>query len=305
MLRSRLATLAPLALAAALLLPLVEVADRLVAGMGVYRPYEVRYLPEGRALKFLSPGARLSMANLYWMATVQYTGDQHMSRGRFERLYPLVDLVTDLDPPHGYAYQMAGLVLGSAGRLEESDKILRKGMERGPDWWSYPFYLAFNDYFYRGDYPAAARWARIAAGKPGASPNISHLALALEVKSGDPEAGLALVEELLKTATDDTVRERLLEQQRVARLQVDFARLDEAVARFRELQGRPPRRLEELAETGLVPVLPVEPYGGHYELRADGRVHSTGRDFRFKPAEPARGVPGQPRPATTAPEARR
>ncbi len=277
-----------LALAALLAAPLVLVAGSLVNRMGGDQPYEVRYLPEGRALSFLSPGVKLSLADAYWLATVQYLGDQAMTRGRYDRLYPLVDLVTTLDPQHGYAFQTGGIVLSAAGRLDESDAILKKGMTAGPDWWSYPFYLAFNDFFYRGDYASAARWASIAARTPGASPNISHLALALESKEGDPEAGLALVQELLKTAPDDEVRERLLEQEKLARLQVDFARLDAAVARYRALRGRPPARLEALVEAGLLPAIPADPFGGRFELRADGKVHSTARDFRFSPPEPGR-----------------
>jgi tetratricopeptide (TPR) repeat protein len=290
------ARLLPLALAALLGVPLLLVSSKVAAGLGVDRSYDIRYLPEGRALSFLSPGARLTVANAYWLATVQYIGDQHLGRGRFEKLYPLVDLVTDLDPLHGYAFQTGGILLSTTGRLDESDRILKKGMEQGPNWWTYPFYLAFNDYYYRGDYASAARWAAIAARTPGASPNISHLALSLEVKGGDPESGLALVRELLRTTEDDQVRERLEEQEKLAQLQVHFARLDAALASFVARHGSPPARLEMLVADGLIAALPVEPFGGRYELRPDGKVHSTGRDFRFSQREPGRLASPQPAP---------
>ena len=293
---ARRAWLFPLALAALLGVPLLLVSSKVAAGLGVDRAYDLRYLPEGRALSFLSPGARLSIANAYWLATVQYVGDQYLSRGRFEKLYPLLDLVTDLDPQHGYAFQTGGIVLSMADRLEESDRILKKGIDRGPNWWSFAFHLAYNDFYYRGDYDSAARWAGVAARTPGASTNIAHLALSLQVKRGDPEAGLALLQELLKTTGDDQVRERLEEQERLARLQVHFARLDAAVASYTERHGRPPTRLETLVSDRLIDAVPIEPFGGRYELRADGKVHSTARDFRFSPAEaarrPAPAVPG-------------
>ena len=285
---ARRARYLPLSIAALLAVPLLQVSIRVAAGMGIDRAYEIRYLPEGKALSFLSPGAKLSIANAYWLATVQYIGDQHLNKGDYEELYPLVDLVTDLDPLHGYAFQTGGIVLSTTGRLEESDRILKKGMEQGPNWWTYPFYLAFNDYYYRGNYESASRWAGIAARTPGASTNIAHLALSLEVKGGDPEAGLALVQELLKTTDDDTVRERLEEQEKLARLQVHFARLDASVATYTARHGSPPARLESLVSDGLMSALPVEPFGGRYELLADGKVHSTGNDFRFRPREPGR-----------------
>jgi len=285
--RPHRSTLLPLLLGAALLVPLVAVASRVASLMGADRPYEVRYIPQGKALSLLPPGPKLSIANAYWLAAVQYIGGQQLAQGNYEQVYPLIDLVTDLDPRHGYAFQSAGIVLSTADRLDESDRILVKGIEHGPDWWSYPFYLAFNAYFYRGDYAEGARWASIAAKTPGASPNVAQLALALEVKKGDPEAGLVLLGELLRTAQDDKLREQLEEQYRLARLQLDFTRLDAAVARYAEVKGRAPERLEQLVEAGLLPAIPQEPFGGRYELRADGKVHSTARDFRFRPAEGA------------------
>ncbi|WP_242395106.1 tetratricopeptide repeat protein [Anaeromyxobacter oryzisoli] len=257
--------------------------------MGLDRPYDLDYVPRGEALRFLSPGVRLSIADAFWLDTVQYVGDPRGRQRGFEKLYPLVDLVTDLDPGHGYAYQTAGIVLSAQGRLDEADRILNKGMGSGrPNWWTYPFYVAFNHYFYRGDYAEAARWARIAARTPGASPNIAHLALALEVKSGSPDDAVAFLQELRGVAKDEKTAEALDEQYRLALLQRDFARLDAAVAAYRERTGRAPDRLEELVVTGILDQLPPEPYGGRYTIDAEGVVHSSKNDFRFAPAEPGR-----------------
>jgi tetratricopeptide (TPR) repeat protein len=276
-------------LATALAIPLWFASQGVLAAMGSDRPFDVSYVPHGRALGTLSPGIRLSIGNLYWLLTVQYIGDARADQRGFQKLFPLVDLVTDLDPKHGYAYQSGGIVLSTRGLLEESDRILEKGMKQGPNWWSFPFYIAFNHYFYRGDYADAAHWAEVAARTPGASPNISQLALAMKVKSGDPDDAVRFLNELLAVAKDDTTRAALEEQYKLARLQRDFRRLDESVAAFRAARGRGPSHLGELLEAGLLKAIPKEPFGGRYEIRADGKVHSTGRDFRFAPAEPWRG----------------
>jgi tetratricopeptide (TPR) repeat protein len=278
-----------LAVLLALLAPMLWASSRVLAAMGTDRPYDVDYVPRGDALRLLSPGIRLSIANAYWLDTVQYIGEPRRAERGFEKLFPLVDLVTDLDPGHGYAYQTAGIVLSAQRRLDESDRILKKGMEPGrPGWWSYPFYVAFNHYFYRGDYAEAARWAKIAARTPGASPNISHLALALDVKSGSPEDAVAFLEELRAVAKDERTTAAIDEQYRLAVLQRDFARLDAAVAEYRARTGQPPRLLAELVAAGLLPAIPAEPYGGEYTVDALGVVHSTRHDHRFKPAEPGR-----------------
>jgi tetratricopeptide (TPR) repeat protein len=247
--------------------------------------FEIRYLPSSSPLRFLSRPLQLSIANYYWMQTVQYIGDTGARKAGLLQVYPLVDLVTDLDPDHGYAYQSAGLVLSGMLRLEESDAILRKGIERGPNWWSYPFYLAFNDYYYRGDYASAARWAEQAARTPGASIRITQLALALQVKSGDPEHAVQMIEAMRATVTDEKLRESLDAQLKLALLQRDFAVLDAAVGRFKAARHRPPARLEELVTGGQLDRIPVEPYGGVYVFR-DGAVHSTGRDYRLPPPDP-------------------
>lgn len=285
-------TFVSLSLAAALVAALVPVQSRLMDRLGVFAPYDVTYVPRGDALALLSPSIRLSVANAYWLATVQYMGEPKRAQRGFDKLFPLVDLVTDLDPQHGYAYHTAGIVLSAERRLEESDRILKKGMEPGrPNWWSYPFYLAFNHFFYRGDYAEAARWAEIAAKTPGASTNISHLAMALKVKSGSPDDAIRFLAEMRKTARDETSAERLEEQYRLAVLQRDFHLLDDAVARFREARGRAPARLDELVTAGLVAELPVEPFGGRYYLDPEASVHSSENDHRIKPAERGRLTP--------------
>jgi tetratricopeptide (TPR) repeat protein len=277
--------------------PLIAVSTRVQRALGADRPYDVAYVPRGEAVRLFSPSVQLSMANFYWLQTVQYIGEPRGRERGFEQLYPLVDLVTDLDPRHGYAYQTAGIVLSSVGRLDESDRILKKGMgpER-PNWWSYPFYVAFNNYFYRGDYVEAARWAKIAARTPGASANISHLALALDVKSGSPDDAVRFLEEMRSVAKDDKTAAALDEQYRLAVLQRDFARLDAAVGAYRQQTGHPPRDLGLLVSAGLLPELPAaDPFGGTYYLDREGTVHATGRDFRFRPpaAAPLR-APGRP-----------
>jgi hypothetical protein len=262
------------------------VSSRVLTGLGLDRPYDIEFVPEGSALAVASPAIRLSVANYYWLATVQYIGEPRGRERGFEKLYPLVELVTDLDPAHGYAYQTAGIVLSAEGRLEESDAILVKGMQPGrPGWWTYPFYVAFNHYFYRHDYAEGARWAEIAARTPGASPNISHLAMALKVKSGNPDDAIRFLSELRTTAKDERTAEALDEQYRLALLQRDFRLLDEAVARYRARFGRTPVVLEELLGTGDLDAIPEEPFGGRYEIRSDSSVHSTANDHRFRPPE--------------------
>ncbi len=255
--------------------------DLAIARHAALRPYDVAHVPSGRAARVAALGHRTFLSDLYWLSTVQYVGEPRADERGWDKLYPLVDLVTDLDPRHGYAYQTAGIVLSAAGRLDESNRILEKGMRAGPPWWSFPYYLSFNHWFYLGDFAKAAELARIAAAKPGASANISQLAVSLAAKSGTPEDAIAMLAELRRNVTDETTAQRLDDQMKLATLERDAQVLERAVARFTAERGRPPETLDELVWTGYVPALPKDPFGGRYRREADGRVRSTANRFRF------------------------
>ncbi len=276
----------------ALALPLVLAAALLAAASGLNlrlaqahatRPYDVVHVPSGAAARVVALGHRTFVSDVYWLSAVQYIGEPRADQRGWDKLLPLVDLVTDLDPRHGYAYQTAGIVLSAAGLLDESDAILRKGIEKGPPYWTFPFYLAFNSWFYRGDYATGARWAEIAARTPGASANISRLAVSLASKSGTPEDAIGMLQELRATVKDEATAERLDEQLKLAVLERDAQRLERAVARFRELRGRPPASLNELVSARLVESIPDDPLGGRYVWDArQGEVRSSMNPFRFR-----------------------
>jgi hypothetical protein len=275
-----------LPLLAALLLGLAAALNVELAKGVLSKPYDVLNVPTGASARLASLGHRGLVSDLYWLSTVQYIGEPKAEQRGWDKLFPLVDLVTDLDPRHGYAYQTGGIVLSAAGRLEESNRILAKGMELGPDWWSFPYYLAFNHWFYEGDYAAGAYYAGIAARRPGASPNISHLAVSLASKSGTPDAAIELLRELRATVRDDATAERLDEQLKLATLERDAQALERAVEAFRARAGRAPFALEELVVAGAVPSIPPDPFGGKYRLDPeDGKVRSSANRFRFSVRE--------------------
>jgi tetratricopeptide (TPR) repeat protein len=260
-----------------------------LAGRVQLRPYDLDHVPQGSVARFMSLGHRGLVSDLYWLATVQYIGEPQGDQRGWERLYPLVDLVTDLDPRHGYAYQTAGIVLSASGRLEESDAILKKGMEKGPNWWSYPYYISFNHWFYLGDYETGAHYAEIAARTRGASPNISQLAVSLASKSGTPEQAIELLQELRKNVKDEVSASRLEEQLKLAVLERDAQALERAAATYTDRTGLPLGTLDMLVVSGLVTRIPEDPFGGRYEWDAQKReVRSSANPFRFRLREKAR-----------------
>ncbi len=238
------------------------------------------WLPRGDRVRQASFGQRLTLADLYWLRTVQYVGESVLAPDRgWAALYPLADIVTDLDPRFGYAYQVAGSNLsGLAHRLEESDRLLEKGMRNVPDRWTLPFVRAVNKFLFEGDFAAAARYARRAA-EVGHRPQLALLAANLSLaaeRSDEYATAEAFLGESIRQADNQQLADQLRARLVKVRTYAALARVEAAVRAFRERNVRAPLVLEELVRAGLLPVMPRDPSGGAitYDPLA-GTVRST------------------------------
>jgi tetratricopeptide (TPR) repeat protein len=287
-----LARLARLALVLALAGATALAASRLRVEQE--RPYDVEAIPRPGVLAWAFLGERTLAANLNWLRAVQYIGEPRANERGWDKLFPLVDLVTDLDPLHGYAYQVAGTILSSVGRVEESNRLLEKGIENVPDRYILPYNRAFNAFYYDGDWAAAGRWAEIAARTPGAPAHVRHNVLAYYVKGRRADAALAFLEQSLAEAKDPDTRKAVERQIAQARLEHAAARIDEAVEEWRRRHLVGPFALEQLVRDGLLSDIPADPKGGRWILGEDGRVRSSADPYRFaRPERPAE-MPRQP-----------
>ncbi|MFO0583147.1 MAG: tetratricopeptide repeat protein [Anaeromyxobacter sp.] len=275
---NRRATLAALALAA---FGLTAAARHHLEGEASRRDAvrDPAWLPSGKLLRAASFGQRLLLADLYWLETVQYVGETVLAKvQRWDALYPLGEIVTDLDPRFGYAYQITGSNLaGLARKYPEAERILKKGMRNLPDRWSLYFTHATNKFFYEQDYAEAAKYARLAA-QVGKKPHLALLAANLSaLVDSDAEYGaaIAFLDESLAATDTPELRDEL--QKRRVRIETfqALSRVEHAIAAFRARAGRLPWALEELVPRDL-PELPADPSGGVLQYEpATGRVRSS------------------------------
>ncbi len=230
------------------------------------------WLPRAQFLRLGSFGQRLLLADLYWLRTVMYVGEAAVAPERgWAALLPLGEIVTDLDPRYGYAYQVVGSNLsGLAHRVSESDRILEKGMRNVPDRWSLPFLYAFNKFFYEGDFATAAEYARRAS-KLGRRPQLALLAANLSlVANSDDEyrSALSILEISIQQADTPELREQL--RQRVAKVRTyqALSRIEHAIEAFRIQHVRAPLCIDELVWSGFLPEIPGDPSGGSFVYEA-------------------------------------
>jgi len=276
----RFRTLALLALAAGLFSVTLLLGGRLdVRGE---EAYDVGFVPRAAAVRWLSLGHPTLAANLYWLRAVQYMGDPRADARGWDKLFPLVDLVTDLDPGHGYAYQVSGNVLGAAGRVGESNRLLEKGIRNVPNRYILPFHRAVNAFLYQGDYAEAGRWFERAAQTPGAPPHLRDNVVAFYVKGNRAEAAIGFLEHLLTSASDPESRKALERQLERARIEQVAWSLDEAIERYRVRFGLGPIELGALVDAGVLAAVPPDPLGGSWYLGSDGRVRSSVNPQRYQ-----------------------
>lgn len=238
------------------------------------------WLPNGLQLRAVSMGQRLLLADFYWLKLVQYVGETVMAKeDRWEALYPLADVVTDLDPRYGYVYQVAGSNLsGLAHRYAEADRILEKGMRNVPGRWSLPFTRAVNKFLYEGEFAEAALYARRAA-EVGRRPHLALLAANLALvtdEDGQYRSAAGFLRESIAQADTPDLKAEL--EQRLVKVETyqAISAVERAVRSFRERQVRRPLSVDELVLRGFLPAPPRDPSGGRivYDPLA-GEARST------------------------------
>jgi tetratricopeptide (TPR) repeat protein len=247
------------------------------------RPYDIDFVPSARALRWASAGHPTLVANLWWLRAVQYMGEPRADERGWARLHPVVDLVTGLDPRHGYAYQVTANVLGSVGRVDESNLLLEKGHRNVPERYIIPFHRAVNAFLYEGDYALAGRWFEKAAQVPGAPARVREYAVAMYVKGRAAETAISFLRHLYTQADDAESQKAIRRQLDQAVLERDAAVIEDAVAAYARRRGFPPIALAQLVLEGFLPGIPKDPFGGEYHFDASGRVISSANPNRFAP----------------------
>jgi tetratricopeptide (TPR) repeat protein len=235
---------------------------------------DIGALPNGKVVRVASLGFERLVADLFWLRTVYYLGDEASHEAGYPAAARLAELVTDVDPYFHTAYVLMNSVL-TALRAEPEAAIglLDKGIEHLPESWRLYFLQGFNHFMYEHDYARAAGLMRRAAERGGPD-YLPLLATRLYNEAGDPETAIAFVRARLEQAETPLVRESLEGRLRDLLIVRDLGRIEAAIARYRELHGPALATIVDLVRTGLLPGIPLDPEGHPYEIR-DGAAYSV------------------------------
>ncbi len=177
------------------------------------------YLSSGEMLKRASIGFDGLLADVYWMRTVLYFGEnferQRASQQPFDinqmpLLEPLLNVVTELDPQHIAAYRLGGYLL-SLRDAQSGAQLLERGLRSNPHEWRLYQDLGFLSWR-QGDFRRAADWYQRGSQITGAPAWMQPMAATILAKGGDRETARALFTQLLATSEDEFIRQLCAEQ---------------------------------------------------------------------------------------------
>lgn len=217
------------------------------------------------------PGAYLAMAlgdravaaDLAWLDTVQFVGQQRSADANFPGLEKFIDAITELDPTFAAPYSVAAAFLSSDPKRSKAvDRLLERGQRSLPGEYSIPMARGFVAYFGRQDFATAAAHFRMAATMPLAPGYLSRLAQTLSNADGS----CAEVRPVLATLQQSSMLTPSLRSV----LTMCFGRRIEAAAATHRLQFGPTSSIDELVARGLL-TRPPAPQGYCWQL-VDGKA---------------------------------
>jgi hypothetical protein len=251
----------------------------------VRRSMHAGYVMPSSFSRILAFGYQGLLSDYQFLKTMSFVGDRAVAEQRlsvedWDYLVASLDAVTDLDPYFLDPYILGqGLLTWEAGRVEDANQLLEKGIEHRSNDWLLRFYAGFNHFYFLKDNVKGGEYIMGAARKEGSPSFLPTLAGRLSYYGGQSKTGLLFLRELLADSNDPRMRARL--EMRLTALE-RAVMLEEKLATFQKEQGRAAQSLDELVRAGYLDQLPPDPYGGQWIILKSGRVFSTSR---FVPVE--------------------
>jgi hypothetical protein len=239
-------------------------------------PNPTLWIQSGSLATKLALGFDNLMADVYWIRAVVYYGGRlrrhradpagtRSAQGDYALLYPLLDLVTTLDPHFKAAYRFGAIFLNEAypagpGRPDLAIALLQRGIDRDNGRWEYFHDAGFVNYWWLHDYKAASEAFLRASERPGAAEWLKPLAAMTLARGGQRDTSRQLWTQLAQSDM------RYIRAQATRRLQqldaMDaIARLTPVLQRFVDREHRLPGSWEELARVEHLPGVPTDPTG--------------------------------------------
>lgn len=254
------------------------------------------YVRSPEAMQRLALSYDALLADLYWIRAVQHYGGTKLSTDpnkSYDRLYPLLDLTTSLDPRFNAAYLFGSIFLaepppGGPGRPDLAITLLEKGLRAQPEKWEFAQAIGFVHYWWLQDYDEAAAWFARASRFPGAPVWMAPLAATTLAQGGRRESSRLLWENIARSEDTGWFRSEAVRRLRQLDAMDQLDGLRQVVAAFERRVGRLPSGWEDLRRAGYLRGTPLDPAGTPYRLQSGSVGLDPNSPLNPLPTEPIR-----------------
>jgi hypothetical protein len=216
-------------------------------------------------------GFHSTVASFLWAGTMPEILDLFIN-GHTEYITDL-NYLTSVDPQLSYPYAFSVLTLPAVptssypAAISESFVIGREGLANADPDWRIPYYMAINYYLDEDDLKDATWYFNIAANTLGVPGYAESFALNFGVGDNVRDKVRGLWETVYESTNDPDTKARAAAY--VERLN-DFDYLEAAAKIYKEKYGVYPTSTQALVTTGIIPAIPVDPFGYTFVIRANG-----------------------------------
>jgi hypothetical protein len=221
-------------------------------------------------VRLLDMGFHPAVASFLWATTMPEILD--LWNGKTEYFSDLA-FVNAVDPKLSYPYAFSVLTLPAVPAakdpqaLAQADAIGVQGIANADSDWRIPYYMATNEFLYAKNDVAAAKYYNMAAETPGIPGYAERFSLNFGIETNQRKKTEQLWETIKSSTNDPAAQARA--QAYIDHLQ-DFDYLDAASAQYKKEFGAFPTSTAELVAKGIIPSVPVDPFGFTFIIQKDG-----------------------------------
>lgn len=221
-------------------------------------------------VRLLDMGFHPAVASFLWATTMPEILDLWNDKTEY---FPDLAFVNAVDPRMTYPYAFSVLTLPAVppqadpNALAQAAAIGQEGIANGDPDWRIPYYMATNEFLYMKDPTAAAEYYNMAANTPGVPQYAERFALNFGIETNQRTETEQLWETIKDSTNDPATKARA--QAYIDHLE-DFDYLDAASKAYKAKFGVFPTSTAELVQAGIIPSVPVDPFGFTFIINPDG-----------------------------------
>ncbi len=221
-------------------------------------------------VRIMDMGFHPAVASFLWATTMPEILD--LWNKKTEYFYDLA-FVNAVDPKLSYPYAFSVLTLPAVPAsadpqaVEQADAIGIQGLANADPDWRIPYYMATNEFLYAKNEQEALWYYNLAAETPGIPQYAARFALNFGIETNQRQKTEELWRTIRDSTNDPSMQARA--QAYIDHLK-DFDYLDAASAQYKKEFGVFPTSTAELVQKGIIPAVPVDPFGFTFIIKPNG-----------------------------------